>query len=137
MYPSFPSLRMVSRGKVCASSHSMTCGRISASANSRTDLRSWICSGVYWKSTGDLRRSDDLFGGRVPAHGAALPVALHRHPAGDRNAEAHVGRAARLGARADTIEEILHVGVGRRPGRADHLFPIRPVHLLRQIANLL
>src|SRR5260370_1102026 len=34
----------------------MTSGRISASANSRTDLRSWICSCVYSKST-----SDDFF----------------------------------------------------------------------------
>ena len=38
-------------GNVCASSHSMTWGAISASANSRTALRSWICSGVYSKST--------------------------------------------------------------------------------------
>src|ERR1035438_2555550 len=42
---------MTSRGKVCASSHSMTKGAISASANSRTALRRWICSGVYSKST--------------------------------------------------------------------------------------
>src|SRR5712671_2399293 len=69
----------------------MTCGRISASANSRTDLRSWICSGVYSKST-----SDDFFGGSVPMHGAALAVAVHRHAAGDGNAEAHIKRTIRL-----------------------------------------
>src|SRR6266436_4544089 len=132
MYPSFPSLRMVSRGKVCASSHSMTCGRISASANSRTDLRSCTCSGVYSKST-----SDDFFGGSVPMHGAALAVAIHRHAAGDGNAEAHIKRTVRLLAGANAIEEILHVRVGRRPGGSDHLVTFRAIHLLRDVADLL
>ena len=42
--PSSPSLRIASRGKVWASSHSMTCGAISLSANSRTILRIASCS---------------------------------------------------------------------------------------------
>src|ERR1700719_3016675 len=129
MYPSLPSLRMVSRGKVCASSHSMTCGRISASANSRTDLRSCICSGVYSKST-----SDDFFGCSVPMHGAALAVAVHRHAAGDRNAEAHIERTIRLLAGANAVEEILHVRVRTRPSGSDHLVTLGPIHLLRNVA---
>ena len=39
-----------SMGKCCASSHSMTCGRISASANSRTLRRRSSCSSVRRKS---------------------------------------------------------------------------------------
>src|SRR5262249_19943047 len=132
MYPSFPSLRMVSSGKVWASSHCMTCGRISASANSRTDLRSWICSGVYSKST-----SDDFFGRGVPMHGAALAVAVDRHAAGDRNAEAHIERTIRLLAGANAVEEILHVRVRTGPSSSDHFVAFGAVDLLREVADLL
>ena len=48
--PSWPGFLITSSGKIWASSHSMTCGAISASAKSRTDLRSWICSAVNSKS---------------------------------------------------------------------------------------
>src|SRR5215469_15289609 len=54
MTPSRPisaSLGRSSRGKWEASSHSITWGPISPSANSRTDLRSCCCSGVKVKST--------------------------------------------------------------------------------------
>src|SRR5579863_7521605 len=44
--PRRPKCLMTSSGKICCSSHSRTCEAISASANSRTVLRSWICSGV-------------------------------------------------------------------------------------------
>src|ERR1019366_3385553 len=103
---------MTSRGKVWASSHSMTKGAISASANSRTALRRWICSGVYSKSTS--APLDDLFLGGVPADGALLAVAFHRHAAGDGDAEADFKGAVGLGGAADGIEEVLHV----RPGVA-------------------
>src|SRR5262249_25537976 len=59
MMPSRPmsaSLGMISSGKCEASSHSITCGRISPSANSRIDLRSCCCSGVNEKSKIQLLR---------------------------------------------------------------------------------
>src|ERR1700722_18415274 len=54
MTPSNPisaSLGIVSIGNFDASSHSMTCGSISPSANSRMLRRSWFCSSVKEKST--------------------------------------------------------------------------------------
>ena len=45
-----PACGSSSAGNACASSHSMTCGRISASANSRTVRRSSSCSGVERRS---------------------------------------------------------------------------------------
>src|SRR5262249_26574312 len=48
--PISASLGMISSGKCEASSHSITCGRISPSANSRMDLRSCCCSDVKEKS---------------------------------------------------------------------------------------
>ena len=48
--PSPPASAADRIGKCCASSHSMTCGRISASANSRTVRRSSSCSSVGRKS---------------------------------------------------------------------------------------
>src|ERR1051325_7052745 len=53
--PRRPSSFTVSSGKCEASSHSMTCGRISRSANSRTLLRSCCCSSVNSKSIGSSR----------------------------------------------------------------------------------
>src|SRR5512144_1776505 len=44
--PSSPILANTARGKCCASSHSMTWGRISASANSRAAWRIACCSAV-------------------------------------------------------------------------------------------
>src|SRR5690242_8289766 len=85
---------MTSRGNVCASSHSITCGAISASANSRTALRNWSCSGEYSNSTLLLY---DLFPGGVPTDRALLPVALELLGK-DR---AHVAELAQL---ADDVE---------------------------------
>src|SRR6478736_4679131 len=50
MSPRSASFGKSSIGKCCDSSHSMTCGRISASANSRTVRRSSSCSSVGRKS---------------------------------------------------------------------------------------
>src|SRR6186997_2319308 len=98
---------MTSRGNVWASSHSITCGAISASANSRTALRNWSCSVVYSKSTLLLY---DLFPGGVPTDCALLPVALDGHAAGDGDAEADLeGAVGGLGGVADAVEEVLHV----------------------------
>src|SRR5437879_4021860 len=60
MTPSSPisaNLGMISNGKWDASSHSITCGAISPSANSRTLRRNCCCSSVNEKSTGILGRS--------------------------------------------------------------------------------
>src|SRR5450755_3780642 len=124
---------MTSRGKVCASSHSMTKGAISASANSRTALRSWICSGVYSKSTS--APLDDLFLRGVPADGALLAVAFHRHAAGDGDAEADFKGAVGLRRAADGIEEVLHVRLGVGAGDAGHFVAIFPIDLLRVILD--
>src|ERR1019366_6257121 len=58
-----------------------------------------IRSGVYSKST--RAALDDLFLDGIPPHGALLPVASHRHAAGDGNAEADFKRAVGLRAAAD------------------------------------
>lgn len=60
----------------------------------------------------------DLFFLRVPAHGAGLAVAVHRHAAGDGNAEAEFEGTGRLFAGADAIQKILHVSVGGCGGAA-------------------
>src|SRR5262249_23469803 len=49
--PISASLGMISVGKCEASSHSITCGAISPSANSRTLRRNCCCSSVNVKST--------------------------------------------------------------------------------------
>src|SRR5580692_684183 len=49
--PISASFGMISIGNFEASSHSMTCGAISPSANSRMLRRSWFCSSVKEKST--------------------------------------------------------------------------------------
>src|SRR5579872_6619836 len=49
--PRSASLGIISEGNWEASSHSMTCGAISDSANSRTVRRSCCCSSVKEKST--------------------------------------------------------------------------------------
>src|SRR6476620_4626883 len=49
--PSLPNSLIVSSGNSLASSHFMTLGAISRSANSRTDFLSWSCSSLSWKST--------------------------------------------------------------------------------------
>ena len=98
----------------------------------------------------------DLFGGVFEIHGvgagrarrsplwrrpsvrcAAATIAFHRHAAGDGDAEAQLERAVRLLSRADGIQEILHVRVGRGARGSQHFRAIRAVHLLRQIADLL
>src|SRR6202142_703479 len=55
--PSSASLGMSSEGNVEASSHSITCGAISLSANLRTVLRSCCCSSVRENSTKPHGRS--------------------------------------------------------------------------------
>src|SRR5690242_765427 len=99
----------------------MTCGKISASANSRTDLRNWSCSGVYSKSTA----LNYLFLSRVPVHRALLAIAFHCHAAGNGNAESQVEWAVGLGAGvADGVQEVLHMGFGIGLGHPDHLVGI-------------
>ena len=58
----------------------------------------------------------------VPAHGALLAIALHRHAAGDGDAEAEIERAVRSLADANAIEEILHVRLAAACG-------VLPTHL--------
>ena len=48
-----------SMGKCCASSHAITCGRISASANSRTVRRRSCCSSVGRKSTNRMYQGQE------------------------------------------------------------------------------
>src|ERR1035437_6613870 len=129
---------MTSRGKDCASSHWETKGAISASANSRTALPSWICSGVYSKFTLApimLAASDDLLGDGVPADGALLAVAFHRHAAGDGDAEADFKRAVGPRVAADGIDEVLHVRLGVAAGDAGHVIAVSPVDLLGVILD--
>src|SRR5450759_544339 len=124
---------MTSSGKVCASSHWETKGAISASANSRTALRSWICSGVYSKSTAApfmFAKSADLFLDGIPADGALLAVAFHRHAAGDGDAEADFKRAVGPRGAADGIEEVAHVRLGVAARDAGHLITVSSVDLL-------
>src|ERR1035438_7669434 len=145
---------MTSSGKVCASSHSMTWGAISPSANSRTALRSAICSGVYSKSTGFLRgwrgravarrgklkhtpQLDDLLANGIPANGALLAVAFDGHATGDGNAIAEVEGAVGLAIGADGVEEILHMGLGIGAGDAGHFVAVGPVLLLGGVADSL
>src|SRR5579863_3116280 len=101
-----PSSRNNSVGNSCVSSHSITCGLISASVNFRMVLRSCCCSWVYPKSIAKL---DDLFRSRIPADRAAVAITLHRHAASDRDAEPNVEGTMRLSAGANGIEKILHV----------------------------
>src|ERR1700733_1400990 len=63
--PISASLGMISEGNFEASSHSMTCGAISPSANSRTVRRSCCCSSVREKSI------ERLYHGRVGAKASA------------------------------------------------------------------
>src|SRR3989454_9595997 len=56
--PISPSLGMISEGKWDASSHSITCGAISVSANSRTVRRSCCCSSVREKSNATSGEAD-------------------------------------------------------------------------------
>src|SRR4051812_39747073 len=55
--PSLPNSLMVCSGNSDFSSHSITCGLISRSANSRTDFLRASCSSFSWKST---RSSKDV-----------------------------------------------------------------------------
>src|SRR3954471_9590580 len=59
--PRFASLGISSVGNCDASSHSITCGRISDSANSRTVRRSCCCSSVKEKSTREPRKLTNPF----------------------------------------------------------------------------
>ena len=74
---------------------------------------------------------DDLFLHGVPADGALLPVAFHRHAAGDGDAEADLERAVGLLVAADGIEEVLHVRLGIAARDAGHFVAVVAVDLLR------
>src|SRR5580704_13544095 len=56
----------------------MTCGAISAAANSRTSRRSWICSGVYSNSTIPIMAY-------APRRNAALGLPPRTHGDGRRS----------------------------------------------------
>src|SRR5438045_8389973 len=57
--PILPSSFIVASGNCEASSHSITCGAISRSENSRMDFRSCNCSSLSWKSKRRLLRVRD------------------------------------------------------------------------------
>ena len=71
--PSLASLGMISGGKCEASSHSITCGAISASANSRTVRRSCCCSSVSEKSTAPHLDSTSSFIQKTLSHSRGAP----------------------------------------------------------------
>src|SRR5215813_14446612 len=54
----------------------------------------------------------NLFLPRIPSQCPPLAVAVHRHSAGDRHAEADFEGAVGLGGAANGIEEVLDVGLG-------------------------
>src|ERR1019366_4149706 len=76
--PSSASLRIASRGKVWASSHSMTCGAISASANSRTIRRIASCSSESEKAIPERVRREEVGASRAGAGamGGLLPPVI-------------------------------------------------------------
>src|SRR5664280_992144 len=92
-----------------------------------------IRTGVYSKST--PAALDDLFLHRVPPHGALLPVAFHRHAAGDGHAEADFKRAVGLRAAADGVAKVLHVGLGIAACDAGHLIAVFSIDLLGAILD--
>src|SRR5437016_13763530 len=142
MKPSWPAFLMTSSGKICSSSHSSTCGPISASANSRTDLRRWTWSGVYEKSIAGQSRSVCAIGfitGLVSSvYQEGLACSLHRvamNPhrvfdiarvsARERDGQRHITRAAQvehqpvpphqaLDREGEAAELVVEVGVGAR-----------------------
>src|ERR1700704_1992804 len=76
--PISASFGMISTGKCEASSHSITCGAISPSANSRTLRRNCCCSSVNEKSTGILGRSKFYL---YPAKVWLIPIVPQKLPA--------------------------------------------------------
>src|SRR5664279_563586 len=64
--PSFPSSLTVSSGNSLASSHFMTLGAISRSANSRTIFFNCSCSSESWKSTGPSTAAQPQLPYRAP-----------------------------------------------------------------------
>src|ERR1017187_515980 len=116
--------------------------RASARASpSRIFRASWVVlrncrairTGVYSKST--RAALDDLFLDGIPPHGALLPVASHRHAAGDGNAEADFKRAVGLRAAADGVAKVLHVGLGIAACDAGHLIAVFSIDLLGVILD--
>src|SRR5713101_7101003 len=80
---------------------------------------------------------DDVLFRGIPTHRPALPVAFDGHAASDRYPEADIERAIRLVAGTHAIQKILHVRVRRSSRLSYHLGAVGPVHLLRNIADLL
>src|SRR5215471_20440540 len=82
----------------------------------------------------------NLFVPRIPSQCPPLAVAVHRHSAGDRHAEADFEGAVGLGGAANGIEEVLDVGfgfVGAGARIAQRLGTMRTVDFLGKIADLL
>src|ERR1019366_1566924 len=92
-----------------------------------------IRTGVYSKST--RAALDDLFLHGIPPHRALLPVAFHRHAAGDGNAEADFKRAVGLRAAANGVAEVLHVRLGIAARDAGHLIAVFSIDLLGVILD--
>ena len=85
-----------------------------------------------------VRRASELFFGASQDIGAALAVAVDRHPAGDRHTVSELERAIRRRIPTNAVEEVLHVRRAVERSRlADDLGSVRPIDLLRRIANLL
>ena len=75
-----PASGSSSLGKCCASSHSMTWGRISVSANSRTLLRRSVCSSVSAKSISNYIRRDRLARSLPGYRRSAQRISSNDHP---------------------------------------------------------
>ena len=79
----------------------------------------------------------DLFFFGIPGDRAAVTVAFHGHPAGDRDVEPDLKRAVRRASIADASMKFCMCTSGERGGLAGDLGALRPVDLLRRITDLL
>src|SRR5277367_2909432 len=101
--PISASLGMISEGNVEASSHSITCGAISPSANSRTVRRRCCCSSVSEKSTIRLYhgRAGAEGDGATDEHRSTLITEVETEANGRRTGK-HFRRASAAADRAPT-----------------------------------
>ena len=124
-------------GKCCDSSHSITCGLISAFAEFANGLAKLMLilgeSEIHAMPYGSKRSLPVPRSQRTVRPEA---IAIHGHAARDRDAIAEIEGTVRLLAGADAIEEILHVRVRQRAwcGRSSPCR--RAVHFLRNVAHL-
>src|SRR5579885_3478176 len=83
-------------------------------------------------------RLNDLLAFRIPAQRTPGAITVHGHAAGDGNAETELKGTVRLLARANAIQEILHVSVRRASRAAGHFRSVGggAVNFLRDIADL-